>query len=135
MRLSGVRAVPRAERAIDGASDLTSFPWVQVELRFTAGALKAVAREARSRRTGARGLRAILEATLLDPMFTAPEREGLKTVVIGARAVARQSVKAGAASKAAAHEPVARYVLEGADVEEEVAAEDAMDAEVLKATA
>jgi len=41
-------------------------------LSFTTDALRAVARYALERKTGARGLRAILEAILLEPMFEIP---------------------------------------------------------------
>jgi ATP-dependent Clp protease ATP-binding subunit ClpX len=43
-----------------------------VELRFTTGAVKAIAQKALARRTGARGLRSILEQLLLDAMFETP---------------------------------------------------------------
>jgi ATP-dependent Clp protease ATP-binding subunit ClpX len=54
-----------------------------VALRFTEGALEAVAREALSRRSGARGLRAILEAVMLDVMYEVPSRDDVVEVVIG----------------------------------------------------
>jgi ATP-dependent Clp protease ATP-binding subunit ClpX len=44
----------------------------QVDLSFTTDALRAVARFALERKTGARGLRAILEGILLEPMFEIP---------------------------------------------------------------
>ena len=44
----------------------------QVDLTFTEGALKVIARKAISKKTGARGLRAILEKLLLDAMFEIP---------------------------------------------------------------
>ena len=44
----------------------------QVDLTFTDGALKVIARKAISKKTGARGLRAILEKLLLDAMFEIP---------------------------------------------------------------
>ncbi|HFC98096.1 MAG TPA: ATP-dependent Clp protease ATP-binding subunit ClpX [Thermosulfurimonas dismutans] len=53
-----------------------------VELRFTQGALRAVAREALRRKTGARGLRAILEEAMLDIMYELPSYEGVKECVI-----------------------------------------------------
>jgi ATP-dependent Clp protease ATP-binding subunit ClpX len=53
-----------------------------VKLKFTKGALSAVAREALARNAGARGLRAILEAALLDIMYDVPSRAGIKEVVI-----------------------------------------------------
>ncbi|MBY0273124.1 MAG: ATP-dependent Clp protease ATP-binding subunit ClpX [Alphaproteobacteria bacterium] len=53
-----------------------------VELNFTDGALKAIAQKAVERKTGARGLRSILEATLLDTMFELPTIENAEEVVI-----------------------------------------------------
>lgn len=52
------------------------------EVDFRADALKAVARHALERRTGARGLRSILEATLLETMYQLPSMEGVGKVVI-----------------------------------------------------
>jgi ATP-dependent Clp protease ATP-binding subunit ClpX len=54
-----------------------------VKLKFTKGALAAVAKEALKRNSGARGLRAILEAAMLDIMYDIPSRSGgIKEVVI-----------------------------------------------------
>jgi ATP-dependent Clp protease ATP-binding subunit ClpX len=53
-----------------------------VELNFTEGALKAIAQKAVERKTGARGLRSILEATLLNTMFELPTIENAEEVVI-----------------------------------------------------
>jgi ATP-dependent Clp protease ATP-binding subunit ClpX len=53
-----------------------------VKLKFTKGALSAVAREALKRNSGARGLRAILEAAMLDIMYDIPSRSGIKEVII-----------------------------------------------------
>jgi ATP-dependent Clp protease ATP-binding subunit ClpX len=53
-----------------------------VELSFTEGALKAIAQKAVERKTGARGLRSILEATLLNTMFELPTIENAEEVVI-----------------------------------------------------
>ncbi len=52
-----------------------------MELRFTPAALKEVARRALRRGTGARGLRAILERTMVDLMFEAPG-SGVKEIVV-----------------------------------------------------
>ena len=46
------------------------------------GGLRAVARKAMDRKTGARGLRSILEATLLDLMYQLPSLENVSKVVI-----------------------------------------------------
>ncbi|MDI1433537.1 MULTISPECIES: ATP-dependent Clp protease ATP-binding subunit ClpX [Polyangium] len=53
-----------------------------VKLKFTKGALTAVARQALDRNSGARGLRAILEAAMLDIMYDVPSRAGVKEVVV-----------------------------------------------------
>ncbi len=56
-------------------------------LTFDAEALRAVARKALKRGTGARGLRAILETTMTDIMFDLPDREDVSEVVITAECV------------------------------------------------
>jgi ATP-dependent Clp protease ATP-binding subunit ClpX len=53
-----------------------------VKLKFTKGALQAVAKEALVRQSGARGLRAILEHAMLDIMYDIPSRSGIKEVVV-----------------------------------------------------
>jgi ATP-dependent Clp protease ATP-binding subunit ClpX len=53
-----------------------------VELEIRSAALHAIARKAIARRTGARGLRSILEAALLDIMYDLPQLEGVEKVVI-----------------------------------------------------
>ena len=53
-----------------------------VKLKFTDGALRAVSRLAVNRKAGARGLRAILENTMLDIMYDIPSRTDVKEVVI-----------------------------------------------------
>ena len=53
-----------------------------VELEFREDALSAVARKAMERKTGARGLRTILEHALLDTMYDLPSTEGVSKVVI-----------------------------------------------------
>ena len=52
------------------------------ELKLTDKALTSVAKQALERKTGARGLRAILENVLLDVMFDLPSAEGVQSVVI-----------------------------------------------------
>ncbi|MCT1452701.1 MULTISPECIES: ATP-dependent Clp protease ATP-binding subunit ClpX [unclassified Corynebacterium] len=54
------------------------------ELRFTDGALSAVAKKAADRGTGARGLRAIMEDTLVPIMYDLPDREDVEEVVVDA---------------------------------------------------
>ncbi|NPB07160.1 MAG: ATP-dependent Clp protease ATP-binding subunit ClpX [Aquificae bacterium] len=53
-----------------------------VKLTFTDRALKAIAREAIKRKTGARGLRAIMEEIMGDVMFEVPSLKGVKEVII-----------------------------------------------------
>ncbi|MFZ9887367.1 MAG: ATP-dependent Clp protease ATP-binding subunit ClpX [Myxococcota bacterium] len=53
-----------------------------VTLRFTEGALRATAREAIKRKSGARGLRAILETAMLDIMYEVPYVEGVTECLI-----------------------------------------------------
>lgn len=63
------------------------FDMEDVELTFTEDALKAVAQRAIKRKTGARGLRSIMEAILLDTMFELPNLRGVSEVVISAEVV------------------------------------------------
>ena len=58
------------------------FEMEEVKLNFTDSALRAVARKAIERKTGARGLRSILENVLLDTMFDLPGSEGVEEVVV-----------------------------------------------------
>ncbi|HWR90948.1 MAG TPA: AAA family ATPase, partial [Desulfobacterales bacterium] len=53
-----------------------------VNLRFTDSALSAVSREAIKRKSGARGLRAIMESCMLDIMYELPSLENVKECVI-----------------------------------------------------
>ncbi|MCS4487404.1 ATP-dependent Clp protease ATP-binding subunit ClpX [Streptococcus sciuri] len=58
-----------------------------VELNFDEDALKAIADKAIARKTGARGLRSIIEETMLDVMFEVPSEEGVVKVRITKAAV------------------------------------------------
>ena len=58
-----------------------------VELVFHEEALEAIARKAIERKTGARGLRSILEGILLDTMFDLPGLKGVKEIVISSEVV------------------------------------------------
>jgi ATP-dependent Clp protease ATP-binding subunit ClpX len=58
------------------------FEMEDVELEFREEALRAVARKAMKRKTGARGLRSILENTLLNIMYDLPSMSGVSKVVI-----------------------------------------------------
>ena len=53
-----------------------------VELEFTDGALRAIAQQAIERKSGARGLRAIIEGILLDIMFELPVRDDVKKCIV-----------------------------------------------------
>ncbi|MGC8868604.1 MAG: ATP-dependent Clp protease ATP-binding subunit ClpX [Sulfurihydrogenibium sp.] len=53
-----------------------------IDLEFTEDALREIAKEAIKRKTGARGLRAIIEDLMLDVMYEAPNQKTLKKVVI-----------------------------------------------------
>ncbi|HHF0474707.1 TPA: ATP-dependent protease ATP-binding subunit ClpX [Haemophilus influenzae] len=58
------------------------FELEKVELDFTPEALKAMAKKALERKTGARGLRSIVEAVLLDTMYDLPSLENLQKVIV-----------------------------------------------------
>jgi len=58
------------------------FEMENVSLRLTDGALVAIAREALERKCGARGLRAIIENSMLDVMYDIPSQDQVKEVVI-----------------------------------------------------
>ncbi|HEY0468501.1 MAG TPA: ATP-dependent Clp protease ATP-binding subunit ClpX [Polyangiaceae bacterium] len=58
-----------------------------VKLKFTKGALQAIARKALVRESGARGLRAILEEAMLDIMYEVPTKQGIKEVVVNEDAI------------------------------------------------
>jgi len=58
------------------------------EIELREGALREVARKAMERKTGARGLRTILEQTLLDTMYDLPSLEGVKKVIVDESVIA-----------------------------------------------
>ncbi len=58
-----------------------------VNLRFTDAAMLAIAKEAIKRKSGARGLRAILETCMLDVMYDIPSIDNVKECVIGEEVV------------------------------------------------
>jgi len=58
------------------------FELENVELKFTDGALGAVARESMRRKAGARGLRAILEHVMLDTMYELPSETNIKECIL-----------------------------------------------------
>ncbi len=58
-----------------------------VKLTYTPDALEAIAKKAIERKTGARGLRSIMEVILLDTMFDLPGMEGIEEVIVNAEVV------------------------------------------------
>jgi len=67
------------------------FEFEDVRLRFTDGALRAVARQALKRKSGARGLRSILETVMLDLMYDIPSREDVEECVINEEVIEQGS--------------------------------------------
>jgi ATP-dependent Clp protease ATP-binding subunit ClpX len=63
------------------------FEMENITLKFDDKALEEIAAKAIKRKTGARGLRAILEDTLLDLMYTIPSAKGVKEVIITAEVI------------------------------------------------
>src|SRR5881409_3120990 len=64
-----------------------------VHLRFTDGALAAIAREALKRKSGARGLRAIMENIMLDVMYDIPSQPNIKEVLISEEVVTNKEMR------------------------------------------
>ncbi|WP_332688576.1 ATP-dependent Clp protease ATP-binding subunit ClpX [Bosea sp. (in: a-proteobacteria)] len=67
------------------------FEMEDTELTFTEEAVSLIARKAIERKTGARGLRSIMEGILLETMYELPGLEGVEQVVIGPEAVETKS--------------------------------------------
>ncbi|MBV0912336.1 ATP-dependent Clp protease ATP-binding subunit ClpX [Anianabacter salinae] len=67
------------------------FELEDTSLTFTDDALKAIAKRAIARKTGARGLRSIMEDILLDTMFDLPSMTGVEEVVVNEEAVSRDA--------------------------------------------
>jgi ATP-dependent Clp protease ATP-binding subunit ClpX len=67
------------------------FEFEKVKLSFRDGALREVAKQAMERKSGARGLRAILEAIMLDIMYDIPTQENVKEVVISEEVVTKNT--------------------------------------------
>jgi len=63
------------------------FEFENVKLRFTEGALTSIAKEAIKRKSGARGLRAIMENTMLDVMYELPSQQNIRECIISEEAV------------------------------------------------
>ncbi len=63
------------------------FAYDDIRLRFTEGALRAIAREAMRRKAGARGLRSVMEKAMLDIMFDLPSSENVAECVISEQVI------------------------------------------------
>lgn len=67
------------------------FGYENVALEFTPEALQAIAQKALSRKTGARGLRSIVEQALLNTMFTLPDQENIDKITVTADTILQGS--------------------------------------------
>jgi len=77
------------------------FEMESVHLKFTEEALKGIAKEAMKRKSGARGLRAIMENIMLDVMYDMPSQPNIKEVVVSEEVVTRNEPPIIVYSKAA----------------------------------
>ncbi len=77
------------------------FDMESVHLKFTEEALRAIAREAMKRKSGARGLRAIMENIMLDVMYEMPSQPTIKEVIISEEVATRNEAPIIVYSKAA----------------------------------
>jgi ATP-dependent protease Clp ATPase subunit len=79
---------PQGGRNIRSRNSCKSTPQISYSsAAVVAEALSAIAKKAIDRKTGARGLRSIMEAILLDSMFDLPSLEGVKEVAISQQVV------------------------------------------------
>lgn len=62
-----------------------------MEIQFRDEALAAIATKARERKTGARGLRSIMEAVLLDTMYKIPSLDSVSKVIIDSAVIEGES--------------------------------------------
>lgn len=63
------------------------FEFEDVKLRFTEGALLAIAKKALERKSGARGLRSVMEGAMLDIMYDLPSKENIQECVISEQVI------------------------------------------------
>ncbi|MFZ5759299.1 MAG: ATP-dependent Clp protease ATP-binding subunit ClpX [Thermodesulfobacteriota bacterium] len=63
------------------------FDFENIRLRFTEGALRAIAKEAMKRKSGARGLRSVMEKAMLDIMYELPSEANVKECVISEQVI------------------------------------------------
>ena len=68
------------------------FQMEDVKLTFDEGALQAIAKKALERKTGARGLRSILEESLLETMYDLPDYENVNEVVVNKEVIENQAL-------------------------------------------
>ena len=62
-----------------------------VEIQFRDDALRAIAKKAKERKTGARGLRSIMETVLLDSMYKIPSMDKVSKVIIDSAVIEGES--------------------------------------------
>jgi len=67
------------------------FSYENVDLRFTDPALKAIAKQALDRKTGARGLRGVIETAMLDIMYEIPSKGNVKECIISDEVIAQKA--------------------------------------------
>lgn len=63
------------------------FEFEGISLRFTEGALSAIAKKALARKSGARGLRSVMEAAMLDVMYDLPSKSNVQECVISEQVI------------------------------------------------
>ncbi len=63
------------------------FEFDEIRLSFTEDALTAIARKALTRKSGARGLRSVMEAAMLDIMYDLPSKEGVQECVVNEQVI------------------------------------------------
>ena len=63
------------------------FSYEGANLKFTDDAIKAIAQLALKRKTGARGLRGVIESSMLDIMYDIPSKTNVKEVIIDAKVI------------------------------------------------
>ena len=62
-----------------------------VDLEFEEAALRAIAKKAIDRNTGARGLRSIVESVMMESMYEIPSRDDIKKVIVTEKAVKEEA--------------------------------------------
>jgi ATP-dependent Clp protease ATP-binding subunit ClpX len=63
------------------------FSFEGINLRFTEGALTAIAKKALERKSGARGLRSVMEEAMLEIMYDLPSRENVRECIISEQVI------------------------------------------------